>query len=112
MARLPSPYQNMSLINVPGINEDVVEELKKDGIHTLADLMQQFDKLFDPRDQYPPGKFCARMLKFYKAPAGDFDEGYIKRSEMVKKVADFLWNESNMTIHVNNFHLKNFMLGC
>ena len=94
MARLPSRYQNMSLTDVPGITRDVVEELKKVGIHTLADLMQEFQKRLNPRDQYPPGEFCAWMLNFCKTPAGEFDEGYIKRSEMVKKVADFLWDKN------------------
>ena len=53
----------MSLIDVPGIeNQDIVEELKKIGIHTQADLRQQFQKLYNPRLKFPPGEFCDGIL--------------------------------------------------
>ena len=60
ITRLPSPYETMSLIDVPGIqNQFVIEKLKKEGVHTPTELMEKYLKfLYDNSNDYPFGKFC------------------------------------------------------
>ena len=87
----PSPYENMSLFDVPGIeDQNTVENLKKEGICTPKALMKKYLELYDPGASYPPGRFCAWII-FYLTPPGFTVNDDITRQRMDRLVA---WAEA------------------